>query len=57
MQGQSNPHTRVKIALLASTAGAVRKPQSTTRSNCISDLGLDKDALVLVALRGQASGR
>ena len=53
--GQDHPHTRVKIALLASLPPG--HPDRTAYAGTLHhDLGLDKDGLVLVALRGPGVG-
>ena len=55
MQAQGNPHTRIKIALLAALP-----PGQSSRSDYAhqlhQSLGLDKDGLVVVALRGRGAG-
>ena len=51
MQGQDNPHTRVKIAILADLPANVGSPNHYG-SGLYRNLGLGKDALVLVILRG-----
>ena len=55
MQGQDNPHTRVKIALLADLPAQVGS-RNHYASGLYRNLGLDKDALVLVVLGGQRRG-
>ena len=55
MQGQGNPHTRVKIALLAALP-AQFSSRNGYADQLHHDLGMDKDALVLVALRGHGAG-
>ena len=55
MQGQGNPHTRVKIAVLANLPGQYRS-RNDYASGLHRNLGLEKDALVLVVLSGRQAG-
>ena len=55
MQGQDSPHTRVKIALLADLPVGVGSPNHYG-SGLYRNLGLDRDALVLVVLGGLSRG-
>ena len=55
MQGQDTPHTVVKIALLASLPSQFPS-RNAYAGQLHQELGLDKNALVLVALRGRGAG-
>ena len=55
MQGLDSPHTRVKIAILADLPVQVGSPNHYA-SGLYRNLGLDKDALVLVVIGGGRRG-
>lgn len=55
MQAQGNPHTRIKIALLASLPAQYPNRNNYSRQ-LHQDLGLGKDGLVVVVLRGRQDG-
>ena len=55
MQGQDTPHTIVKIALLASLPSQVPSRNSYA-GQLHQELGLEKNGLVLVVLRGHGAG-
>jgi len=55
MQAQGNPHTRVKIALLAALPLG-QGSRNDYAHQLHQTLGLDKDGLVVVALRGRGAG-
>jgi len=55
MQAQGSPHTRVKIALLATLPPGLGS-RNDYAHQLHQTLGLDKDGLIVVALRGRGAG-